>query len=127
VNGQTYHIAFVGKKGDEQYHQKCGILTRTYSNLGNDGNIPMCRHCMAGSVGMPFEDISTNAAWKATLYTVRPFDPANMSELEAIPYDQHDTRPEAKYMWDFFHATKQGNCSGLNVYLYFCILSLAFR
>ena len=71
--GNCYKFAVLGMKGDMEYHAKTGLLTRSYKNVGHRSEIYLCHECQAGGPMVPFEDFSTGAQWKTTLYVDAPW------------------------------------------------------
>eukprot|EP00438_Fugacium_kawagutii_P008106 Skav222127 [mRNA] locus=scaffold1181:657045:658682:+ [translate_table: standard] len=85
-SGSDYHFSFavLGLKGDQEWHARCGLLNRTYLNVGCANPIPCCSDCGAGGAGVPFEDISEGAAWRATMYSEAPWD--SLPPFASIPF-----------------------------------------
>lgn len=72
--GSRYKFAVLGMKGDMEYHAKTGLLTRSYHNVGHKNKIKVCHECHAGAPMIPFEDFTTGAHWKSTLYADVPWE-----------------------------------------------------
>ena len=69
----TFYFAFLGYKGDMEYHAKTGLLVRSYKNVGTKNHIPCCHECGAGSIRFPFEDFTPQPSWSTTLYESVPW------------------------------------------------------
>ena len=84
----TYHFAILGMKGDMEYHAKIGTLTRSYQNVGHKNLIKVCHECHAGAPLVPFEDFTSDARWKTTLYIDVPWEtPPPFRHLPFEPWD----------------------------------------
>ena len=98
-DGSQYFAAMIAVKGDAPALVKAGNLNRNFQCIPN----PICWECMAGSVGVPFEDCRREPLYERTLYAERPWDiPGSLSMVPGIP----DT-PERVYHRDPFHIYKQ--------------------
>lgn len=68
-------------------------------------DIACCHECMAGSVGLPFEDVTSDVpAWAASRFSVRPWTDAPC--VLEIPFCR--TAPEKHFKKDIFHLCKVG-------------------
>lgn len=69
----TYKFALLGFKGDLEYVAKCGMLSRSYQNVGHVNQIACCSDCKAGLPQYPFEDFTARAQWKRTVHIEVPW------------------------------------------------------
>lgn len=107
VDNTTYHFAVLGLKGDMEYHAKIGLLTRSYQNVGHRNFLPCCHECWAGAPTVPFEDFTTHASWKATVYTDAPW--ARDPPFQYIPYEPWSSGAAARFFRrDPFHIFRLG-------------------
>ena len=105
-NGQTYFAATLGCKGDLKFHKQTGYLTRSYYNVGQKNNIPMCSLCLAGCEGVRFETLSDRPNWMETMYKEKPWDENDPPPLTKIAFEPgHE---EGIYRLDLFHCWKMG-------------------
>ena len=108
-SGNDFHFNFaiLGIKGDQEWHAKSGLLTRTYMNVGYKNSIPCCSDCLAGGPGVPFEDASSQAAWRSTIYTVAPW--TSTPPFASIPFCDWDSGEAAFFFKrDIFHIFRLG-------------------
>ena len=73
LDGVEYKFAVLGMLGDMEYHCKIGVLTRSYHNIGHRNMIKVCHECHAGDPQFPFEDFTTGARWKTSMYVDVPW------------------------------------------------------
>ena len=106
LGDQQVFAAVIAVKGDLDFHKKTFNLTRSYSNLGDRHEIPMCHSCMAGSPGCRFEDFSEQPEWEITMNVQRPWPLDNPPVLSEIPFN--DSSPEQMLQWDVFHLFRLG-------------------
>ena len=105
--GNLYHFAVLGMKGDLEYHAKCGLLTRSYMNVGHRNPIPCCSECGAGGPGLPFEDCRVSAAWRGTMYQDPPW--VQQPPFHPIPFEDWDSGLAARFFKrDTFHIFRLG-------------------
>ena len=92
IPGQNkpWFFGIIGLRGDCEWHSKTGVLNRSYQNAGRKNEIPCCRLCMAGGIGIPFESFRSDAEWKRTLHqsppwnAVPPYEPIQFEASWAI-------------------------------------------
>ena len=65
--GKVYHFAFIGCKGDAEFHWDAGQFTRSYHNTGVVNELQICHQCDAGAPGIHFNDCNDEPAWAATI------------------------------------------------------------
>lgn len=85
---------------------KPGFLKPHKQSQGKKSDIPHCHACLAGSAGLPAEDLGSSPCWVSTIYKVRPWDVENPPDLDMVPYDTE--MPEAFYKHDSFHTLRLG-------------------
>lgn len=102
-----YRFATIGFKGDLEYISKCGMLSRSYQNVGHVNSIPCCSECLAGSAACPFEDFTAGAQWKRTVNCDVPWE--RPPPFTALAFERWDTGNAS--MWfrrDIFHIFRLG-------------------
>ena len=102
--GETYHAALVGVKGDYEFHLEVAGYKRSYSNVGTVNDRPFCPECGAGSPGVPGVDTKDSPTWLQSLYADEPWD--SIPPLSRIPFS--DTQRASLYRRDAFHTLKYG-------------------
>ena len=104
VQNRVWTFAICGMKGDMKWHIPIGNLIRHHGTRGKKRPLMMCPECHAGGPGLPYEDVSEQAAWMNTLYQTRPWneDPP----LTIIPFDP--VCGERMHKRDIFHITRLG-------------------
>eukprot|EP00438_Fugacium_kawagutii_P035612 Skav231842 [mRNA] locus=scaffold2215:283811:285574:+ [translate_table: standard] len=112
TDGARWHVAVVGKKGDLKWFAKICRLTRGYENKSRKTDIPHCHCCLAGSPGLPAEDLGPNPCWLQTIYAERPWRENDQPSLDLVPFDVD--KPEFLYKHDPFHTLRLG------IYRHFC-------
>eukprot|EP00438_Fugacium_kawagutii_P024461 Skav208075 [mRNA] locus=scaffold1800:26782:28251:- [translate_table: standard] len=103
VAGTRFYGVCLGLKADQPAQAKAGCFNRSFQNLGRDKGC--CYECLAGRTVYPFEQISANPRWLATIDTAVPWDPASPSPLLAIPHRLYQSATFFKR--DPFHLWKQ--------------------
>ena len=98
--------ACLGVKADMKFHHQVGHLCRSYYNLGDKRNIPLCHLCMAGSPEFPFESNSERPSWLDSLYMTEPWRDDGVPALATIPFDC--LARSAIFRLDLFHCFKMG-------------------
>lgn len=110
-SSKPFFVAIIGMKGDLKWlvREVC-IMNRCYLNLAKVIDAPMCSECLAGSHGLPFEDVSLSPVWEPTLWEERPFDPEYVLPLRAVPWEHPPEKavPERQLRRDVFHTLKTG-------------------
>ena len=101
-----------GVKGDLKWFSKICRLTRGYENKGRVTDRPHCHVCLAGTPGLPAEDLGSQPCWLNSMFLGRPWDDQKPPATDRIPYDSE--KPEAFYKHDTFHTCRLG------VYRDFC-------
>ena len=102
-----FNFAILGIKGDQEWHAKSGLLTRSYMNVGYKNPIPCCSECGAGGPGLPFEDSSTRALWRTTLYSQAPWDA--VPPFQPLPFEDWSTGQASRFFKrDPFHIFRLG-------------------
>ena len=108
--GNTYHFNFaiLGiMKGDQEFHQKTGLLSRSYMNVGYKNPIPCCSDCLAGGPGVPFEDSSLQAVWRSTVCQQAPWN--TVPPFEAIQFEDWTSGEASRFFKrDVFHIFRLG-------------------
>ncbi|CAE7491571.1 osm1, partial [Symbiodinium microadriaticum] len=85
VSSDRYYASFLGVKGDLKFHVQLGALNRSYFNVGVKYDHAICHLCMAGSPGIPFEEVCDDPLWESSLFQQAPWDEA--PPLSSIPHD----------------------------------------
>ena len=107
VKDERYYVAVLGMSGDMEYHAKTGLLTRSWQNVGHRNFIPCCHECGAGDILFPFEDVSSNAAWKSTMYRTPPW--SQPPPFHHIPFEDWMSGGASKFFKrDPFHIFRLG-------------------
>ena len=101
IFGQKYYMVCLGLKADQPAQAKAGNFTRSFANLGQ--NKGCCFECLAGLNAYPFEEVSAQPAWLATLHAQVPWNQA--SPLVQIPHKPFQS--ETFFLKDPFHIFKQ--------------------
>ena len=104
VSSDRYYASFLGVKGDLKFHVQLGALNRSYFNVGVKYDHAICHLCMAGSPGIPFEEVCDDPLWESSLFQQAPWDEA--PPLSSIPHDSRGG--EASFKLDLFHCWKVG-------------------
>ena len=111
MDGKRWKVAVLGMKGDLEYHQKTGLLTRSYLNVGTVRSLPCCHVCSAGLARHPFEDVSEGASWVSTIHA-RPGPWTRPPPFEGIPFGDWtcaaDARVASWFRLDAFHVFRLG-------------------
>ena len=102
--GQHYKCAFIGCKGDLEFHLEAGGFNRSYANVGVKNAIAMCPECHAGMAAHPFTDFRDVPGWKSTCHQTLPWDAT--PALNLIPFSH--AKPTTLYRRDCFHNLKFG-------------------
>ena len=104
MNGRLWCFALAGMKGDMKWHKAVAGLTRFFGTKGRKNSRLMCPLCLAGSNECPYEDVSQQPSWLATLHASRPWD--SEPPMARVPFDTN--QPERFYRPDLFHNVKLG-------------------
>ena len=108
IKDEQWFVALVGCKGDLKWYSKIAKLTRGYEHKGRKRDVACCHICLAGSPGMPAEDLTSQPVWADTLWRERPWDETEEGTppLFRVPFDQ--SKPEALYKHDIMHTLRLG-------------------
>ena len=106
ISGQFWHVAVIGCKGDMAWFLKIADLDRSFARLSKKCDQMCCHECLAGCTAMPFEDLSDQPSWAASVYAQRPWLEPPASGLCLVPFDA--SCPEAILRRDIFHNLKVG-------------------
>ena len=105
VGGRQWWMQLTGVKGDLDFFRKAVSLKRCWKKqIGR--NMQMCHECGAGVHPYPFEDCSSQARWRETLWFDRPWPSDVRPALAKLPFEP--ARPEKILRRDLFHNTKKG-------------------
>ncbi|CAE7344052.1 unnamed protein product, partial [Symbiodinium sp. KB8] len=104
VSGVTFRFAFLGAKGDAEWHFEAGAFNRSYHKTGVKRDLPICPHCEAGKPGLSISDAASEPPWAATLGTTDPWE--ELPPLNHAPYAA--TFKAGLYKFDPFHVLKFG-------------------
>ena len=104
VGGEQWFLVLIGVKGDQPALNKAGRFTRTFQHLQGDKGV--CFHCLAGQAGLPWEDLTSQAHWRNTLYAERPWVDFRPSCCLPVPYSRE--APERMFRSDPMHLLKLG-------------------
>eukprot|EP00439_Symbiodinium_sp_Y106_P030613 s149_g3.t1 len=105
VNGQQFHVAVVGLKGDQKWHVRVAGFYRSYLHLGDVKSHEICPDCLAGNPEYPFEETGYNPRWVETFGSADlPWSEPGV--FESLPFDS--TFPSFKYKRDMLHTFKLG-------------------
>ena len=103
----NWRVAILGMKGDLEYHQKTGLLNRSYLNVGSKNLIKCCHLCEAGGAEHAFEDVAESASWVGTMHSTVPW--RQSPPFKHIPFeDWSDGKAAAWFRLDPFHVFRLG-------------------
>ena len=103
VDGATFYPVLIGAKGDAPALVKLFKLSRSFTRW--QGQKGVCMYCLAGQQGLPWEDLTKTAAWRATQYTTRPWSSQHPPGIAAVPFS---AAPERCIRSDLMHLVKLG-------------------
>lgn len=110
--GNIYHAAVLQCVGDWMFLVKAGNLARSYNHVEKRPRavgaqpVGICHCCQAGTLQYPFEDFSTNAAWKRTEFRRGDCPFTSFPTLLALPHQP--SKPGAFFAFDLWHAYHLG-------------------
>ena len=104
ASGTRFHFAFIGVKGDAEFHWEAGEFNRSYHNTGLKRELMICHQCEAGAPNLSFTDCRDTPQWAATIGTSEPWDV--LPPLNHVPYAT--SNPASLYLFDPFHVLKYG-------------------
>ena len=104
VGSNRWFGACLGVKGDLKFHHQVGHLRRSYHNLADKNNKPICHLCLADNG--EFESNSANPTWLDSLHMKEPWQDDIVPALATIPYDC--MARSAIFRLDLFHCFKVG-------------------
>ena len=104
---QRLHLAVLGLKGDLPFLAKTGKLTRNFQRMTDDSQRceGICHLCFAGQPLYPFEDTSSSAEWKTTMFDADHDAFKDTPLLSSIPHGLPQT---SFYKFDLFHNIQKG-------------------
>ena len=109
ISSGHWDFACLGYKGDQEYHAKTGLLTRSYQNVGHVRSLRCCSECEAGDPNHPFEDMSSDASWIATRYQSLPWNnPPPFTEIPFEPWFDTPSKAALFLRRDPFHVFRLG-------------------
>lgn len=111
-NGATMYAACIGIKGDLEFHKKIMDLQRSYANVGTTNLKEICHLCLAGGVGVAFEDYSETPRFLRTMFAQRPWSEDNPPSVTKIPFDRN--APERILQAGCFSYSQAGCGKGYN-------------
>ena len=97
-SGSQLKFAFLGAKGDAEWHWEAAGFTRSYHNSGPKNNLCICPWCEAGAEGISYTDVSDSPAWLPTIGSSDPW--ASVPPLNEAPYAS--AFPASLYKFDPF-------------------------
>ena len=97
-SGQRFFLIFLGLAGDHPFQTKAYRATR--GHLKKD----ICPHCHANTYSVPFEDMSRQALWRATVFQSVPWKRDVAPPLALIPGSSHP----GFIRWDLMHMLPHG-------------------
>ena len=103
-SGSRLKFAFIGVKGDAEWHWEAAGFTRSYHKTGTVNHLNICPYCEAGAEGYSYTDVSDSPAWLATIGVADPW--AATPALNEVPYAS--SFPAGLYKLDVFHVLKFG-------------------
>eukprot|EP00438_Fugacium_kawagutii_P002945 Skav220649 [mRNA] locus=scaffold2038:214513:216366:+ [translate_table: standard] len=103
IENEIWYPICLGVKGDQPALIKSGKMKRSFMNLGKDKGC--CWECLAGNVGLPFEQVSTKPSWECTIGVSDPWLPEDKPSLLQIP--GYGINAHSFWRRDPFHAFKQ--------------------
>ena len=112
--GSQLKFAFIGAKGDAEWHFEAANFNRSYHRTGLVNHQMICPLCEAGAEGISFSDVSDQPAWLRTVGTTDPWE--SIPPLNNAPYASRC--PAGLYKFDPFHVLKFGvfrDCVGSTV------------
>ncbi|CAE6968118.1 unnamed protein product, partial [Symbiodinium sp. CCMP2456] len=102
--GARFRFAFIGAKGDSEWHFEAGNFTRSYHRIGPVNPAKICHLCDAGAQGLPYTDVSSAPEWLSTLGAEAPW--RETPPLNQAPFSE--SFPAFLYKFDPFHVLKYG-------------------
>ncbi|CAE7445117.1 unnamed protein product [Symbiodinium natans] len=117
-SGLNFKFAFIGAKGDAEWHWEAAKYNRSYHRTGVVNMTKICPWCDAGAEGASFTDCSDAPEWLPTMAASDPWD--TLPPLNHAPFSARF--PANMYKFDPFHVLKFGvfrDCVGS------CIVRLA--
>ena len=61
INGERFHFAMIGCKGDAEFHVDASEFLRSYQTVGTVKDLAMCPYCDASTSN--FGDVSDSPCW----------------------------------------------------------------
>ena len=120
----NWRVAVIGMKGDLEYHQKTGLLNRSYLNVGSKNLIKCCHLCEAGGAEHAFEDVAESAGWVGTIHSSVPW--RQPPPFKHLPYeDWSDGKAASWFRLDPFHVFRLGIARNFIAAFFFCCASKA--
>ena len=102
--GCRVRFAFIGAKGDAEWHFEAGNFSRSYHHTGTVNEQKICPLCDAGAPGVSFTDCRDEPAWAATIAATDPWEAT--PPLNFAPYASRFAA--SMYKFDPFHVLKFG-------------------
>ena len=99
ASGSNVKFAFVGCKGDAEFHWEAANFTRSYHKTSTKSNLMICPLCEAGAEGISFTDMSDEPSWLSTLGSSDPWH--TQPPLNEAPFANRF--PANLYKFDPFH------------------------
>lgn len=112
AHGEKHYFAMLNMSRDWQWLVKAAHLTRSYANVekrpraANAVPRGICHLCLAGQLGVPFEDFSRCPAWKQTMFLPNDEPWFKRPALLDLPYDHG--KPASLFSYDLWHAWHLG-------------------
>lgn len=105
ASGRHFSVGVCGAKGDlKWYCNKVANFNRSFEHQGITVDQPCCHECLAGTPGLPWEDISESPVWGPSRWSQRPW--SQPPPMTVVPFDV--SKPEFQYKRDPFHMAKVG-------------------
>ena len=102
--GSQVKFAFIGAKGDAEWHFEAANFNRSYHRTGLVNHQMICPLCEAGAEGISFSDVSAQPAWLRTVGASDPWEA--LPPLNRLPYA--NSFRAGLYKFDAFHVLKFG-------------------
>ena len=102
--GRVFKFAFLGIKGDAEFHWEAGNFNRSYHRSGTKNELEICPLCEAGSPGVSYTDAAEAPSWRSTMGISDPWD--QPPPLSGAPFAS--SFAAFMYKFDPFHVLKFG-------------------
>ena len=105
-NGRKYHAVFLALTGDNPFLAKVGHLERSFARVakksGDAAFNGICWQCLAGTHGVPFENLNLNTEWASTVYESLPWI-HQPPFLQGLQHPEEDLMAPRLFAFDVWH------------------------